>query len=194
MERNLDDKIGALGLQDHDASDLADSNEQRSAEEREKRNFTHSHLCQLAPELLGRILFFAQIPQGPTSHALFVPLSSIEFDRRWINYTLVCRYMRTVAIETPYLWTFIECDPFEPPSDLTRLYVARAKGYALDMDLGPKTSSWSDSARNVDAEFRTYLAMARRVWLSLSQLSHTNIIVSRPTSSLASSSPDPCPS
>jgi hypothetical protein len=56
--------------------------QQRSAEKRDKRNYTHSPICQLAPELLGRILFFAQIPQGPIDHARIVSSPWIEFDRR----------------------------------------------------------------------------------------------------------------
>jgi hypothetical protein len=85
--------------------------------------------------------------------------------------------MRTVAIGTSYLWTFIQCNPFQPPSNLTRLYVARAKGFPLDINVvpGPKTSRWIDSGRNINGEIRTYLAMARRVWLSLSEISHTDI-------------------
>jgi hypothetical protein len=170
MERELDDKIGALGLQDHDTPDRTDSDEQRSAEKREQRNFTHSHLCQLAPELLGRILFLAQAPIDDV-HLISSPW--IEFDRGRVSYTLVCQYMRTVAIETPFLWKFIECDPFESPSSWTKLCVIRAKGYALDISIipAPKTS-WIDGERNINPEFRAYLAMARRVWLSLRKIGH----------------------
>jgi hypothetical protein len=169
MERELDDKIGALGLQDHDAPDLADSNEQRSAEQREQRNFTQSHLCHLAPELLGSILSFVQVAQTSPHYAP----PWLDLDEKWVDYTLVCRYIRFIAVETPYLWTSIKCEPFEPPSDLTRLYVTRAKGYALDirviLDLKTK---WINSERDINAEVRAYLAMARRVWLSLREIGH----------------------
>jgi hypothetical protein len=173
MDRELDDKIGALGLQDHDAPDLADSNEHRSAEQREQRNFTHSQICQLAPELLGRILSFVQVAQTSPHYAP----PWLDLDEKWVDYTLVCRYIRFTAVETPYLWKSIQCDPFWPPSDLTRLYVARAKGCALDVSVIPglKTPSWIKSGRSIDTEVRTYFTMARRVWLSFREILHADV-------------------
>jgi hypothetical protein len=93
-------------------------------------------LARLPAEILGRILYFAQVPSRANEdddRYLKSPLVILIYDRRWTEYTLVCKRIRSVALETPILWTFVELDFSRPPTAWTEICVKRAKECPLEI-------------------------------------------------------------
>jgi hypothetical protein len=92
----LDDTRAIISQLDAEISGLS----RPPAELRARRN-AHTPLCQLAPEILGRILFWAQVRTEGT-HIVHAPWA--DFDASWTRWMLVCRHVREAAVNTPVLW------------------------------------------------------------------------------------------
>jgi hypothetical protein len=136
------------------------------AELRTRRN-SYTPLCQLAPEILGRILLFAQIGANGT-HIVRTPW--IDFDPAWTRCMLVCRHVREVAVGTPILWKFLFLAKEQERTALGWwiLCVSRAKNYPLefvvdlnkDRSVGPREAflraHWH-RARKMDLDHRSPL-------------------------------------
>jgi hypothetical protein len=92
-----DDEVSSL----EQTRRLADSNAERNAS---------SPFCRLPPEVLGRILSFAQSPLATSAEQMSEP-EWTDFNPRWMECINVCRRVRAVALETPRLWSTIPYDP-----------------------------------------------------------------------------------
>jgi hypothetical protein len=91
-------------------------------------------LCCLPVEILGLILYFSQIPlRVDVNGSRYIRTRLRTYDRCWTEYTRVCRRIRSVALETPYLWTFIEINRVDKPSAWTELCARRAKDCLLEI-------------------------------------------------------------
>jgi hypothetical protein len=91
-------------------------------------------LCRLPAEILGRILYFSQIPlQDNESGRRCLETRLGSYDRSWTEYTRVCRHVRAVALETPYLWTFIVLNFSQEPSAWAEICAKRAKDCLLEI-------------------------------------------------------------
>jgi hypothetical protein len=141
--RRLDDEIHAL--------------EYRLIGLRTRRN-NLMPLCQLPPEILARVLYFAQVANKDNPKKLHTPW--INFDCNWHQYTHVCRRLRDVAVETPSLWTFIRCDTPTQPGKWAELCAARAKTCSLDI-IGLGHHNFTSPEHFAS----TYLGRASRVYL-----------------------------
>jgi hypothetical protein len=131
--------------------------------EQTRRN-SYTLLCQLAPEILGRILLFAQVG-AEGAHIVRAPW--IDFDPSWTRWMLVCRHVREVAVGTPMLWTFLFLSKRrELNTEWWYLCVSRAKNYPLefvvdydiDRRLGPREAflraHWNRALR-MDLDYRS---------------------------------------
>jgi hypothetical protein len=116
--RRIDDEIANL----HDERQLAGLKTRRNS---------FSPLCRLPSETLSQVLQFVQIATPLRGDYISAPW--IDFDPRWVAHTLLCRRVRTVALETPSLWTFISSELYQSPTRWTSLCVSRASGCALDI-------------------------------------------------------------
>jgi hypothetical protein len=125
----LADTRGILSQLDAEISGLSHP----PAELRTRRN-SYTPLCQLAPEILVRILLFAQIG-ADGAHIVRAPW--INFDPAWTRCMLVCRHVREVAVGTPILWKFLFLAKEREQTALGWwiLCVSRARNYPLEFVL-----------------------------------------------------------
>jgi hypothetical protein len=99
-------------------------------------NELQTSLLDLPPELLGRILYFAQATDDKEpKHRLGAPDTPWDgYDTQWVEYTLVCRRLRDVALATPMLWTVIVHDnTYKSSSKWAELCAARSKNCLLSI-------------------------------------------------------------
>jgi hypothetical protein len=116
-------------------------------------------------EILVRVLHFAQVGIKPGPSRFETPW--INFDRKWVEYTLVCRRLREVALGTPVLWTFIECDPRNEPGRWENLCITRAKDCHLDILV--RDDDNSKDSHSLITFASAYLEKARRIYLGRSR-------------------------
>jgi hypothetical protein len=102
---------------------------QHAADLRTDRNTCTSFLVQLPPEVAARVLYLSQCAAGG---APCVPTPWIDFDPNWTRLMLVCRYLRSVAVSTPHLWSFVH---YRSRATLRwfELCMTRAKETPLDL-------------------------------------------------------------
>jgi hypothetical protein len=114
-----DDEVSSL----EQTRRLADSNAERNAS---------SPFCRLPPEVLGRILSFAQSPLATSAEQMSEP-EWTDYNPKWMECINVCRRVRAVALETPRLWSTIPYDPYREPGAFTHLCLSRPQPCKLDV-------------------------------------------------------------
>jgi hypothetical protein len=87
-------------------------------------------LCSLPPETLARVLQFAQISSGYITSVID---PDENLNPEWLNYMLICKHIRDVALATPALWTFIKCQTTKSLGEWRPLCVERARDYPLEI-------------------------------------------------------------
>jgi hypothetical protein len=68
---------------------------------------SRASLLHLPPELLGRILYFAQVVGDRIPSSRAQETRWVRYDTGWAEYTLVCQHVRKIALATPMLWTIV---------------------------------------------------------------------------------------
>jgi hypothetical protein len=121
--------------------------------------------CRLPPEIIARVLYFTQVASPYDGRSIKTPW--IDYSRRWIECTRVCRRLRDVALQTPSLWTFIESDGYEKPGAWEELCATRAKNCLLDIS-GPGHHILNSSLENIAS---AYTGRARRMSFYLTESS-----------------------